>query len=704
MVCVWLSQQEEDTPVEAGPEEKRDHMRPTSARSRTTRCTIAPRHIHPLRAAALGVLLAMAGAAEAIDVTWSASVFDQPAAHWYENHWTPQLPTMVDRAVMAEHTSVADMNNVDWGIGSLVMKSTSTICGRYLYDLGRCSEGNEATRPTLTIAPPSAGGVALATQYSDASYQFHGARFEHMGVVSTGRVSIAGGTPIFGDALHHFKMTVADSVWLHSGLIEVNHGGGSGMLALRDSSLGAIGAAPNLQVDHKRFADEQFGGHMSYESLTDSDVYLLASHGRFDEVVMRGQLGLLDSTFTADTLVVTGGGRIDHAWGSTSTVRVATAGNNGGSGIIESSTWATRGETPAHTPKESRALHITESLMLGDDAGSSGKLYVGADTQVVLGTQEVSGVYGERVLRGALSAGSNASVVVNSGASLRVYGQASLGYGGAATLSVGGTNSEMIVTHNLDLGNGLDTASATATVEAGGLLQAANIYVGADYFELNYGDHNPYGSGTATLTVRDSGVVRVTGESYSGGFPGATTSYFPGRVYVGRNDFLNGNGTIEFTNPAGGSVVNLGTVSPGNSPGVLTIDGDFGFTTPGGFGASGGRLVIELGGNAPGTGYDVLHVLGNMDLTGGVLELVAIDGFVPDANDVFAFLRVDGAIRGSFSSLVDRTGLGLTLADIQFGPGGIVGLNTAAVPEPGEWAMLAAGLGVMMWRRRRQAV
>ena len=102
----------------------------------------------------------------------------------------------------------------------------------------------------------------------------------------------------------------------------------------------------------------------------------------------------------------------------------------------------------------------------------------------------------------------------------------------------------------------------------------------------------------------------------------------------------SGDGTI------GGDLNNSGgIVAPGNSPGILTIDGDY---TQG----SGGTLAIEIGGLAVGDEHDQLNVLGNLDLD-GTLEVTLIDGFSPVDGNTFDILN--------FSSATIQPGLNMVL-------------------------------------------
>ena len=98
---------------------------------------------------------------------------------------------------------------------------------------------------------------------------------------------------------------------------------------------------------------------------------------------------------------------------------------------------------------------------------------------------------------------------------------------------------------------------------------------------------------------------------------------------------LAGGGTVD------AAAVNntSGVVSPGNSAGTLTIDGDYNQS-------SGAALQIELGGLDSGVDSDLLVVTGNASL-GGALVLQSTNGFIPDPGDSITILTAD-SISGEF--------------------------------------------------------
>src|SRR5205814_165215 len=86
------------------------------------------------------------------------------------------------------------------------------------------------------------------------------------------------------------------------------------------------------------------------------------------------------------------------------------------------------------------------------------------------------------------------------------------------------------------------------------------------------------GSGTFTLSSASTYTGATTVSAGTLAVNGSATS----AVTVNSSATLAGTGTIT------GNVSNSGTVAPGNSPGVLTITGNYTQTT-------GGTLVIEIG-------------------------------------------------------------------------------------------------------------
>lgn len=100
---------------------------------------------------------------------------------------------------------------------------------------------------------------------------------------------------------------------------------------------------------------------------------------------------------------------------------------------------------------------------------------------------------------------------------------------------------------------------------------------------------------------------------------------------------LAATGIINGTGTFGGNLTNTGTVSPGNSPGILTVDGDYTQSPE-------GLLEIEIAGL---TDYDVLDVSGSAFL-GGSLAVDFLGGFVPETGDIFDILWAD-SIEGAFS-------------------------------------------------------
>jgi hypothetical protein len=167
--------------------------------------------------------------------------------------------------------------------------------------------------------------------------------------------------------------------------------------------------------------------------------------------------------------------------------------------------------------------------------------------------------------------------------------------------------------------------------------------------------------------------------------------------------YFDNNGVISGTGHITGNVYGSGTIAPGNSAGVFTIDGHLTHYD--------GGHQIELGGHFHGGGdkalteFDWLDVTGNVELA-GVLDVYLIDSFELLAGMSFEILKVGGTLTGQYDGLDEGrkvgsfsgTNLFITYAG---GDGNDVTLFSRAVPEPAALLLALLGLALLPRRRRR---
>ena len=242
------------------------------------------------------------------------------------------------------------------------------------------------------------------------------------------------------------------------------------------------------------------------------------------------------------------------------------------------------------------------------------------------------------------------------------------------------TNKNMLVNYNtltnagtltnsgtLTNGGGVFGASATLTNESGGRL--ANV---------------------GTLTNTKDGTLVNDGALYN-----EYTLTNNGTIDTSKGTFVN-LGTLNGSGHIKGSYTDHGHTKPGNSAGLMTIDGDY-------FKVAGSK-EIELGGLFD---YDRIDVTGNVELAGR-LDVHLIDGFKLHRGNWFDFMTVGGTLSGQYEGLGQGALVGnfggqdLFIGYSYSGEFTGVMLYTNAVPEPTTvliWSMLA-GLGMTVRRRR----
>jgi hypothetical protein len=176
-----------------------------------------------------------------------------------------------------------------------------------------------------------------------------------------------------------------------------------------------------------------------------------------------------------------------------------------------------------------------------------------------------------------------------------------------------------------------------------------------------------------TLTKTGAGTMNINNNLSTGG----------GTVIITAG-VLGGSGEV------GGDVDNQGgAISPGNSPGVMEIDGQYSQ-------GADASLLIELAGTDAGLS-DLLSVGGIASLS-GQLAVTLLDGFQPALGDDFDVLDF-GAIEGEFNEILLPSlsdGLAWDVSSL-YSNGSL-----SIIPEPASWVLLGVmiALGVAANRRR----
>lgn len=278
----------------------------------------------------------------------------------------------------------------------------------------------------------------------------------------------------------------------------------------------------------------------------------------------------------------------------------------------------------------------------------------------------------------------------------------------------------------------ITNAAGTHTVSAAISLARATTVGVATNSKLSLAAVN----GAQNLSKSGSGTLSITG---TGGLSGSTTvtggtlnvngAISNSAVTVSAGATLSGSGTVGET-----TIANSATISPGNSPGTLTINGDLNW-------ASGGNYdwqIYDADGPA-GTGWDLISVSGILDLSAlsagdkfniNMWSLVSLGPDVSgDVNNfintqsyrwtiataangitnfstnyfnlfVSANNNADGFSNDLGGGLFQLETQGNNL-DIVFNPGS--GPGPSPVPEPGTWAaaaLLLSAAGYVRWRKR----
>jgi len=388
--------------------------------------------------------------------------------------------------------------------------------------------------------------------------------------------------------------------------------------------------------------------------------------------------------FGTGTATVTGSGSQWRNDGNL-TVGLAEGGGYRGTGTL---TVADGGEVTVEG-----TLYATKSDLAGNGKITTHGAVLDADLVMNNGSQQIVTTFGNGgqliIGTGDLGIGYKAAgtLTVSNGAFL----QSSNGYLGYAENSTGkahitGAGSQWQIGDILVVG---DYGAGTLIIDEGGLVTSLNANLGANWTSSATAIIS--GTGSQWRNVGQLGVGQISSAG------GQLIVENGGRVEVGGVLTIGAHGTLSGN---GGTIIgdinNQGLISPGNSPGVLTIDGDL---------TSTGILKFELAGTGSGL-FDQLFVSGDFEL-GGVVEIDLLDGFTPGAHSQFKLI--------DFGSFDDREyhlpyqfdfthaalGAGLSWDTSTFAVDGTV----RVVPEAGSLIMVGIGAlaGVVHWRTKSRS-
>ncbi|WP_139282644.1 autotransporter domain-containing protein, partial [Pseudoxanthobacter soli] len=498
--------------------------------------------------------------------------------------------------------------------GTLILTGASTYTGGTTVAQGTLQIGNGGT--SGSIAGNVADNATLVFNRSDAT-TFAGAISGTGTVVQagTGTLTLAGNNSYAGGtSLTAGALAVATSTAL-----------GTGTLAMSEGTTLAF-AADGLNLANA-------------VTLTGDPTVSVGA----------GQTGILSGVLSDGTapgdIVKTGAGTLvfaaDNTYSGGTTISAGTLqlGNGGTAGSLVGNV----------TDNGVLAFNRADSVTFAGIVSGTGSLVqAGTGTLTLTGANTYTG--GTTVASGTL-AGNATSLqgnIANSGAV--VFDQAGTGtyagvVSGTGSLTKTGTGTLILTGENtysggttisegtLQLGNGGTTGSVTGDI----VNNAALVFNRAGTYDF---PGTITGSGSVTILTGTVNFLSANGYTGPISVDGSQFLLSPGAVSassftIGSGGLIGGSGTI-----AGLTMLDGGTVSPGYSPGTLTVSGNVSF-------APGSVYVVDI---TPSGEHDLIAASGTATITGGTVQVVAVEGtYAPGTT--YTILTAQGGVTGTFDSV-----------------------------------------------------
>ena len=262
-------------------------------------------------------------------------------------------------------------------------------------------------------------------------------------------------------------------------------------------------------------------------------------------------------------------------------------------------------------------------------------------------TNTTFGGAGGNSYSGLTSVDAGTLTLAKTGGALGVAGHLNIANG--ATVKFGGpaaSNQQVASTSNVDVrgtfnlnghNQAINALTGDGSVRLGdAALTAGKLTVNGGVFSGNVSDNGPSGQlvKTSSSTLALTGTNSLTGLTSVQQGTLVLNGSVGGNVIVFTPALLAGTGTV------GGSLTNSGTVSPGNSPGTLHVNGNYTQNAT-------GTLQIEIAGLGA-SEHDLLAVRGVASLNGTV-RIVPLNNFVLQRHDKIVFLT-GNQVNGVFTN------------------------------------------------------
>jgi len=239
-----------------------------------------------------------------------------------------------------------------------------------------------------------------------------------------------------------------------------------------------------------------------------------------------------------------------------------------------------------------------------------------------------------------------------------------------ATIRVAGTGATLNISKN---GNGfadgelvIDEGGNATVSDAGSNLRSQTIKVGDTATGNLMTQSDGHIESILSLSVAQSSTLSTAAGGSIDIGPTLLTKAASGEIRIGPggrltdNGFVTGNVTVQFGGSVTGSgfingkLINSGRAGWGNSPGRLTVQGDYTQN-------SDGLMSIEIGGTDAGSGYDQLQVTGTATIA-GKLDVRLVNGFTPTVGQTFRIVNAN-SFSGAFPSISGPSQAGISVSN-----------------------------------------